>query len=92
MAESKLTLTESASKGKPEPSTGAPEFGDLLSRHRKYFLSGASRSAEWRESQLSALQSMMKEHAEAFYAALWKDLRRNRIEAGWVDVTYMTSR
>jgi aldehyde dehydrogenase (NAD+) len=91
MAESKLTLTESASKGKPEPSTGAPEFGDLLSRHRKYFLSGATRSAEWRESQLIALRSMMKEHAEAFYAALWEDLRRNRIEADWVDVKYMTS-
>jgi acyl-CoA reductase-like NAD-dependent aldehyde dehydrogenase len=34
---------------------------------------------------------MMKDHAEDFYAALWTDLRRNRIEADWVDVKYMTS-
>src|SRR5258708_26420570 len=34
---------------------------------------------------------MMKDQAEDFYAALWTDLRRNRIEADWVDVKYMTS-
>lgn len=63
----------------------------LVVRHRNYFRSGATRSAEWRESQLIALRSMIKEHAEEFYAALWADLRRNRIEADWVDVKYMTS-
>jgi len=40
---------------------------------------------------LIALRSMMKEHAEDFYAALWADLHRNRIEADWVDVKYITS-
>jgi acyl-CoA reductase-like NAD-dependent aldehyde dehydrogenase len=34
---------------------------------------------------------LVKEHAEEFYAALWTDLRRNTIEADWVDVKYMTS-
>jgi aldehyde dehydrogenase (NAD+) len=34
---------------------------------------------------------MMQEHAELFYEALWSDLRRNRTEADWVDVKYMTS-
>jgi aldehyde dehydrogenase (NAD+) len=34
---------------------------------------------------------MMKDHAEDFYAALWSDLRRNRIEADLIDVKYMTS-
>src|SRR3984893_9971988 len=34
---------------------------------------------------------MMRDHAEDFYAALWSDLRRNRIEADFVDVKYMTS-
>lgn len=91
MAESKLTATESASKGERDPSKGTLEFAGLLTRHREYFQSGATRSAEWRESQLIALRSMLKEHAEAFYAALWEDLRRNRIEADWVDVKYMTS-
>jgi aldehyde dehydrogenase (NAD+) len=67
------------------------DFASLVAVHRKYFRSGATRSAEWRESQLTALRSMMKEHAEDFYAALWADLRRNRIEADWVDIKYMTS-
>jgi aldehyde dehydrogenase (NAD+) len=67
------------------------DFASLVALHRNYFRSGATRSAEWREAQLRALRSMMKEHAEDFYAALWADLRRNRIEADWVDVKYMTS-
>src|SRR2546428_12401397 len=67
------------------------ETGALLDRHREYFLSGATRSREWREAQLIALRTMMKDQAEDFYAALWTDLRRNRIEADWVDVKYMTS-
>ncbi|HYU78334.1 MAG TPA: aldehyde dehydrogenase family protein [Vicinamibacterales bacterium] len=68
-----------------------PDFGALVSRHRKYFLSGVTRSAEWRHSQLIALRSMMKDRAEDFYAALWTDLRRNRIDADWTDVKYVTS-
>jgi aldehyde dehydrogenase (NAD+) len=67
-----------------------PDYTSLVARHRKYFRSGATRSVEWRESQLIALRSMMKEHAEDFYAALWADLRRNRVEADWVDVKYIT--
>jgi len=63
----------------------------LVARHHNHFRLGITRSAEWREGQLIALRSMMKEHAEEFYAALWEDLRRNRIEADWVDVKYMTS-
>jgi aldehyde dehydrogenase (NAD+) len=67
------------------------DFASLVALHRNYFRSGATRSAEWREGQLTALRSMLKEHAEDFYAALWADLRRNRIEADWVDIKYMTS-
>lgn len=67
------------------------DFGSLVAHHRDYFRFGATRSIEWRQSQLIALRSMMKEHAEDFYAALWTDLRRNRVEADWVDVKYITS-
>ena len=76
-----------------EPASGmsTPDFGALVARHRNYFLSGATRSAEWRKTQLIALRSMMKDHAEEFYAALWTDLRRNRTDADWTDVKYMTS-
>ncbi len=75
----------------PGPSNGSLDFGKLVTDHRAYFLSGVTRSAEWRESQLRALHSMMKDHAEDFYAALWSDLRRNRIEADLVDVKCTTS-
>jgi aldehyde dehydrogenase (NAD+) len=68
-----------------------PDFGELVARHRAYFRSGATRPAEWRERQLRALVAMMREHAEDFYAALWIDLRRNRIDADWVDVKYVSS-
>jgi aldehyde dehydrogenase (NAD+) len=67
------------------------DFGSLVSRHRKYFQTGATRDVDWRESQLTALKTMMKDHAEDFYGALWADLRRNRIDADWTDVKYISS-
>ena len=67
------------------------DFAKLVATHRAYFQSGATRPVPWRESQLLALRAMMKDHAEDFYAALWTDLRRNRIEADLIDVKYMTS-
>src|ERR1700730_13739107 len=67
------------------------DLAALVSRHRNYFRTGATRSVEWRESQLKALRAMMKDRAEDFYAALWTDLRRNRIEADLIDVKYLTS-
>src|SRR5215813_9752935 len=68
-----------------------PDFRALVSSHRKYFQSGATRSPEWREKQLIALRTMMKDHAEEFYGALWTDLRRNRIDSDWTDVKYISS-
>src|SRR5215510_10570682 len=68
-----------------------PDFGALLSGHRKYFHSGATRPAKWLEQQLIALRAMMKDHCEEFYSALWKDLRRNRTDSDWTDVKYICS-
>lgn len=65
------------------------DFGAVVNRHRNYFLSGATRPVEWRETQLTALQAMMTEHAEEFYDALWKDVRRNRVDADLADVKYV---
>src|SRR5216117_300322 len=89
--DTKSATTERARNIAPGSNAGVPDFGKLVADHRAYFLSGVTRSAEWRESQLRALRSMMKDHAEDFYAALWSDLRRNRIEADLIDVKYMTS-
>lgn len=68
-----------------------PGFRALVCRHRDYVRSGATRSAEWRATQLTALQAMMNDCAEDFYAALWTDLRRNRIDADLTDVKYIAS-
>jgi aldehyde dehydrogenase (NAD+) len=57
-----------------------PDFSALVARHRTYFRTGATRSAGWREGQLTALRAMMTDRAEDFYAALWTDLRRNRTD------------
>src|SRR6266481_3218792 len=69
----------------------ATDVTALVSRHRKYFLTGATRSAEWRERQLTALRAMMTDRAEDFYSSLWTDLRRNRTDADLSDVKYMSS-
>ena len=87
----KSTTTNSTNTVVPGRSNGSLDFRKLVADHRAYFLSGVTRSADWRESQLIALRSMLKDHAEDFYAALWSDLRRNRIEADLVDVKCTTS-
>src|SRR3954451_3321818 len=68
-----------------------PDFSDLVARHRAYFRTGATRSAEWREGQLAALKAMMTDRAGEFHAALWTDLRRNRTDADLTDVKYLAS-
>ncbi len=91
MLEAKPAPTERVKNFEPGSSNRGVDLGKLVAGHRAYFQSGATRPVEWRESQLIALRSMMKDHAEDFYAALWTDLRRNRIEADLIDVKYMTS-
>src|SRR5438132_8330907 len=66
-----------------------PDFSTLVARHRTYFRTGATRSVEWREGQLTALRAMMTDRAEDFYASLWTDLRRNRTDADLTDVKYV---
>ena len=68
-----------------------PDFSALVARHRTYFRTGATRSAEWREGQLTALRAMMTDRAEDFHAALWTDLRRNRTDADLTDVKYLAA-
>src|SRR5258706_14119625 len=67
------------------------DFAALVSRHRNYVRTGATRSADWREGPLNALRAMMSDCAEGFYASLWTDLRRNPTDADLSDVKYMIS-
>ena len=68
-----------------------PNFSALVARHRAYFRTGATRSAEWREGQLTALRVMMTDRAEDFHTALWTDLRRNRTDADLTDVKFLAA-
>src|ERR1700685_2738569 len=68
-----------------------PDFSALVARHRAYFRTGATRAAEWRESQLGALRAMMTDRARDFHAALWTDLRRNRTDADATDVKFLAT-
>jgi Zn-dependent alcohol dehydrogenase len=52
-----------------------PDFSTLVARHRTYFRTGATRSAQWREGQLTALRAMMTDRAEDFHAALSRGQR-----------------
>jgi aldehyde dehydrogenase (NAD+) len=67
----------------------AADFGALVAWHRECFLSGKTRPVEWREAQLDALHALMTERAPEFFDALWKDLRRNRVDADATDVKYV---
>jgi aldehyde dehydrogenase (NAD+) len=67
----------------------AADFPALIARHRNCFLSGRTRPVEWREAQLDALHALMTERADDFFDALWKDLRRNRVDADATDVKYV---
>jgi len=49
------STTTSSTTVVPGPSDRLLDFGKLVADHRAYFLSGVTRSAEWRESQLRAL-------------------------------------
>src|SRR5271168_507774 len=68
-----------------------PNFSALLAQHRTYFRTGATRSAQWRERQLTALRAMMTDRAKDFHAALWTDLRRNRTDADLTDVKFLAT-
>src|SRR5436309_7058341 len=69
----------------------SPDFSALVAGHRAYFRTGATRSAQWREAQLTALKAMMTDRAGDFHAALWTDLRRNRTDADLTDVKFLAS-
>src|ERR1700741_5129110 len=67
------------------------DFSALVAQRRAYFRTGATRSAEWREGQLTALRAMMTDRAEDFHAALWTDLRRHRTYAALTAVKFLAA-
>ncbi|MGA7394760.1 MAG: aldehyde dehydrogenase family protein [Terrimicrobiaceae bacterium] len=64
------------------------DYPTLVARQREYFLAGQTRPAAWRRSQLEAVKALFTENHDELCDALWKDLRRNVIDADLMDVTY----
>ena len=65
-----------------------PDYSSLVERQREYFLSGSTRPAAWRKAQLQAVKALFTENHDELCEALWKDLRRNVIDADLMDVDY----
>jgi aldehyde dehydrogenase (NAD+) len=72
---------------KGEGMTGS-DYATLVAQQREFFLSGATRPIAWRKSQLQALKAMFTENHDELCDALWKDLRRNIVDADLMDVAY----
>jgi acyl-CoA reductase-like NAD-dependent aldehyde dehydrogenase len=64
------------------------DYSALVSKQREFFLSGATRPESWRKAQLGALKALFTENHDELCDALWKDLRRNIVDADLMDVTY----
>ena len=64
------------------------DYPTLVARQREHFLAGETRSAAWRRSQLEAVKALFTENHDELCDALWKDLRRNPIDADLIDVSY----
>jgi aldehyde dehydrogenase (NAD+) len=65
-----------------------PDYSALVARQREFFLSGATRPVAWRKAQLEALKALFTENHDELCDALWKDLRRNVVDADLMDVAY----
>lgn len=65
-----------------------PDYSALVAQQREFFLSGATRPVTWRKAQLEALKALFTENHDELCEALWKDLRRNVVDADLMDVAY----
>ncbi|MDM0015242.1 aldehyde dehydrogenase family protein [Variovorax sp. J22P168] len=65
-----------------------PDYAPLVAAQRAFFVDGHTRPIGWRKRQLEAIQAMFTDHHDDLCDALWKDLRRNVIDADLMDVGY----
>jgi acyl-CoA reductase-like NAD-dependent aldehyde dehydrogenase len=66
----------------------AIDYSDLVEGQRAYFVSGATRSADWRKGQLEALKTLLEENRDGLLAALREDLHRNDVDSELMDVGF----
>src|SRR5215813_7405453 len=66
-----------------------PDYSALVAGQREYFMSGSTRPASWRRKQLEAVKALFTENRDELRDALWKDLRRNIVDADMIDITFV---
>jgi aldehyde dehydrogenase (NAD+) len=77
--------TEITAKTADSTATPGPDVAKTVARLRQTFATGKTRSVQWRQTQLRALEKMMVENEPAIAAALEKDLDRSPFEAWLAD-------
>jgi aldehyde dehydrogenase (NAD+) len=68
-----------------------PDYSTLVTSQHEYFVSGCTRPLLWRKGQLETLKAMFTENRKELCGALWKDLRRNVVDADLMDVAYIVN-
>ena len=77
--------TEITAKTVDSTATPGPDVAKTVARLRQTFATGKTRSVQWRQTQLRALEKMMVENEPAIAAALEEDLDRSPFEAWLAD-------
>ena len=77
--------TEITAKTADSTATPGPDVAKTVARLRQTFATGKTRSVQWRQAQLRALEKMMVENEPAIAAALEEDLDRSPFEAWLAD-------
>jgi len=72
-------------------STSEPGYNELLVRLRAGFESERTFEEDWRRAQLTALDTMLRTHEDAFLKALHDDLGKPAMEAWVTELSYVTS-
>lgn len=68
-----------------------PYDADAHAGHRRYFDSGATRSAGWRRAQLRGLDAFLREREDDIASALHADLRKSAAETWLTETGYLRS-
>jgi aldehyde dehydrogenase (NAD+) len=65
------------------------DFPPLIARQRAYFHSGATRTLEFRRTQLRGLLAALEAHEPALLAALHEDLRKSPLDAYTAEIGFV---
>ncbi|SRX92704.1 aldehyde dehydrogenase [Mycobacterium leprae TN] [Mycobacterium shimoidei] len=77
--------TEAAAKATSDTTPAGPDIAAILARLRRTFATGKTRTLQWRQTQLRALERMMAENEAKIAEALNEDLCRKPFEAWMAD-------